>query len=165
MTRKRVARSLKERQIEKNNTRSVSSLFQIFIRNMRKNLSCPKQNKENERQIFFNKNFPSTLQETRQSSYFFFSLSLTFFNILRINSQETLCGIGGGQSREKINFGKQRGTISGRNLHGLWVIEDLARVVKIFFIPRSCVSYDLYAAVQHRRHLLLGMLALTGRRR
>ena len=93
------------------------------------------------------------------------SLSLTSFNILRINSQETLCGIGGGQSREKINFGKQRGTISGRNLHGLWVIEDLARVVKIFFIPRSCVSYDLYAAVQHRRHLLLGMLALTGRRR
>lgn len=165
MTRKRVARSLKERQIEKNNTRSVSSLFQIFIRNMRKNLSCPKQNKENERQIFFNKNFPSTLQETRQSSYFFFSLSLTFFNILRINSQETLCGIGGGQSREKINFGKRRGTINGRNLHGLWVIEDLARVAKIFFIPRSCVSYDLYAAVQHRRHLLLGMLALTGRRR
>lgn len=121
--------------------------------------------KQRERQIFFNKNFPSTLQETRQSSYFFFSLSLTFFNILRINSQETLCGIGGGQSREKINFGKRRGTINGRNLHGLWVIEDLARVAKIFFIPRSCVSYDLYAAVQHRRHLLLGMLALTGRRR
>lgn len=123
MTRKRVARSLKERQIEKNNTRSVSSLFQIFIRNMRKNLSCPKQNKENERQIFFNKNFPSTLQETRQSSYFFFSLSLTFFNILRINSQETLCGIGGGQSREKINFGKRRGTISGRNLHGCGLLK------------------------------------------
>lgn len=123
MTRKRVARSLKERQIEKNNTRSVSSLFQIFIRNMRKNLSCPKQNKENERQIFFNKNFPSTLQETRQSSYFLFSLSLTFFNILRINSQETLCGIGGGQSREKINFGKRRGTISGRNLHGCGLLK------------------------------------------
>lgn len=124
MTRKRVARSLKERQIEKNNTRSVSSLFQIFIRNMRKNLSCPKQNKENERQIFFNKNFQtSTLQETRQSSYFFFSLSLTFFNILRINSQETLCGIGGGQSREKINFGKRRGTISGRNLHGCGLLK------------------------------------------
>ena len=101
----------------------ASSLFQIFIRNMRKNLSCPKQNKENERQIFFNKNFPSTLQETRQSSYFLFSLSLTFFNILRINSQETLCGIGGGQSREKINFGKRRGTISGRNLHGCGLLK------------------------------------------
>lgn len=41
----------------------------------------------------------------------------------------------------------------------VWVIEDLARVAKIFFIPRL---YDLYAAIQHRRHLLLGMLALTG---
>lgn len=73
--------------------------------------------------FFSTKIFKLQLCKRRDKVHFSFSLSLTFFNILRINSQETLCGIGGGQSREKINFGKRRGTISGRNLHGCGLLK------------------------------------------
>lgn len=107
---------------------------------------------------FFSKFFQLQLYKKRDKAITF----LTYFTIFRITidsgHRKTLCIHENRGHREKINFEKRRGTISGRNLHG-WVIEDLARVAKIFFIPRL---YDLYAAIQHRRHLLLGMLALTG---
>lgn len=106
---------------------------------------------------FFSKFFQ--LQLYKRRSYYFFYLFYNFSNYHRLGPSENIVYTRESWSPREDKFRETTGNDKREKFTRVWVIEDLARVAKIFFIPRL---YDLYAAIQHRRHLLLGMLALTG---
>lgn len=160
MTRKRVARSLKERQVSRKVIRSACSL--PFSNFHQKDTKASKNNgdkTETNVAKFFSKFFQLQLYKRRDEAIIFF----TYFTIFRITidsgPSENIVYTRESWSPREDKFRETTGNDKREKFTRVWVIEDLARVAKIFFIPRL---YDLYAAIQHRRHLLLGMLALTG---
>lgn len=167
MTRKRVARSLKERQIEKNNTTQyvcvLPPFFKFSLETYKRIFRV--RNKTKRTSNFFQQKFSfNFVRDETKFIFLFFSLSYFFQYFANQLAGNTVWNRWWSEPRED-KFRETARNDKREKFTRVWVIEDLARVAKIFFIPRSCVSYDLYAAVQHRRHLLLGMLALTGRRR
>lgn len=160
MTRKRVARSLKERQVSRKVIRSACSLpFSNFHQRDTKASKNNGDKTETNVAKFFSKFFQLQLYKRRDEAIIFF----TYFTIFRITidsgPSENIVYTRESWSPREDKFRETTGNDKREKFTRVWVIEDLARVAKIFFIPRL---YDLYAAIQHRRHLLLGMLALTG---
>lgn len=99
---------------------------------------------------FFSKFFQLQLYKRRDEAITFF----TYFTIFRITidsgHRKTLCIHENRGHREKINFEKRRGTISGRNLHGCGLLKTWHewrkyfsfRVYTIFMRPYS--TGDIY---------------------